>query len=165
MGSSEIVLTNTDAAYLAGFIDGDGSIRPAFIKDMRRTFLWVLRIKISITQRSADAAVLYWIKQLLKGGSIHKYANHCNQVEWTLEGTQQVAKILPQLIPYLRVKKQRAILALEILNIKDRHTNLSSFLAASRLAKQMRLANSREPQLEYIDNVVDEVKERLSVTP
>ncbi len=164
MGSSEVVINQSDAAYLAGLIDGDGSIRPAFLKDERRVFLWIINIKVSITQRPQDADVLNWVKETLQTGYLHHYANH-NQVEWEMGGSRKVRQILPQLLPYLKIKKQRALWALEIINSHDRHTDFNSFLAALDIAKQMRLANSRKPKLEYINDIAQEVKQRLSITP
>ena len=61
----------------------------------------------------------------------------------------------------MRVKKKRAELAIELLSLPDRHTNLKSFIKACKIAKKMRLLNSREPKLEYIDNIIKETQERF----
>ena len=163
MGSSTFTLEQTEAAYLAGFIDGDGSIRPFFARDKRRYLLWIIKIKVSITQRSADAHVLSWVKKVVGGGFIH-ISQKRDQVEWTLNGERQIRELLPHLIPFLIVKKQRAIWAMKILTISNRHHEVASFIKAAKIAKLMRQANSRTPKLSYIDQVVKEVQERV-VTP
>ena len=98
-------MSDIDAAYLAGLIDGEGSILISQKREMRNTW----RLQVSNT----DFGVLSWVKETTGIGSIfcHKHENP----KWKDAGIWQcyswnARKILKQLMPYLKIgeKIQRA---------------------------------------------------------
>jgi len=102
-------LTSEDAAYLAGFIDGEGTITIA-----RSRNCYTIRVLVTNT----DLDVLEWIKKVVGKGSIRKtkkrYENWNDCYVWALDTTYGGKELLSQLLPYLKIKTTNAILCLGI---------------------------------------------------
>ena len=95
--------TDTDLAYLAGFIDGEGSISIFTSVKARRDNL---RFDIYNT----DEGILRWIEQVF-GGRIHIVRRARDgwkqEFTWTC-GQQHAASVLTACLPYLKVKRRQA---------------------------------------------------------
>lgn len=96
-----------DAAYIAGFVDGEGSI----ILHGRMNSIAV-RLSIANTNR----AILEWISEVTGLGCISMHrsetATHKTAWEWLTNG-DGAASIISQLRPHLHIKAAQADLALE----------------------------------------------------
>lgn len=106
----------TDAtvlAYLAGIIDSDGYITASSSTRKGVTYC-APRVGISGTRTEPHelAAALF-------GGKVRSYeprggrAHHRTQYQWVLEG-DRAAKVISAVLPYLRVKRKQALLALDL---------------------------------------------------
>jgi hypothetical protein len=106
-------MTNDEAAYIAGFIDGEGciSIYPCNSKKDNPSFT----PRIIIT--NLDSAVLAWIQEIVGGGNLYKkkkYKEHHRQA-YSLQLTAGVTiPLLKRILPYLKVKTKQAKLALAL---------------------------------------------------
>lgn len=106
--------SNMEYAYIAGFLDGEGSIR--------KYEVWRDRTKVRTTPRYGFE-VVFWntekeplevMKQKLQVGTFSKrptknrtmYGYHIRKME-------DIKKILPKLIPHLIIKKEKALKLLE----------------------------------------------------
>ncbi len=98
-------------AYIAGFLDGDGSI---MLQLRKNTSGKIIRIKtvICIYQDQSHKKDLEWIQKIL-GGYI--YTRNDNISELRIEGFAKVLKILVQLSPFLRFKKKQASLLIKLI--------------------------------------------------
>ena len=103
-------MNDKDAAWLAGYIDGDGTI--SLIAKSKHHFR-----SPQISASCTDEEILLHIKSLIGGyirpGPLKK---NCRSVlQWHLAGANKVISVLIQIEPFLRclVKKQRALLILE----------------------------------------------------
>jgi len=112
-------LSPTDAAYLAGLMDGEGSIVAAMKREKRTTW----RIQVSNT----DFALLQWCMDAAGCGSIvhHKHNNH----KWAESGWWQcyswnARDIMMQILPYMKIaeKIRRANLLIDELDAIERLT-------------------------------------------
>lgn len=101
------ILTKTEAAYLAGFIDGEGCIH---IKRRSKTNAPALVLSVSNTNK----LVILWLcklfnhtfhKRRLKNGTKDAYV-------FVVTG-KKAGYILEQLLPYFKIKKDRAKLAIK----------------------------------------------------
>lgn len=105
------ILTEVQAAYLAGIIDGEGCV---FIQINEG----VLRKNYSLQciVASTNFELLYWILETTGVGSIHKrHSRPGNLQGWNYVSTTLNAKsILESVLPYLIVKKEQAILGIEL---------------------------------------------------
>ncbi len=104
-------------AYIAGFLDGDGSLMLQLKKrsDSKRAIRFMTTI--CFYQDTRHEKTLYWIREVLGIG----YISHRNDgmTELRINGYKQVINILKSLLPYIRFKKlqTRALLqACEILS-------------------------------------------------
>ena len=102
-------LSKEDAAYIAGIVDGEGSLNLNRVhsNDPNRKATYSIRMRITNT----FPGLLDWIGLKVGYGSIgqlKKYKIHYKQAyEWILNGRRAVV-LLKQLYPYLKVKKLQA---------------------------------------------------------
>lgn len=103
-------LSDTDAAYIAGFLDGEGSISlNKSHKNDGRTPSYSLSVKITQNDRN----VLDWIKVTVGMGTICTHSYRSNQ--WTFR-SYRVIDFLKQIYPYLKVKRIQADVAFKYLD-------------------------------------------------
>lgn len=99
-------LTKEERAYIAGFLDGDGSLMLQIKKrgDSKRG--WRFMATICLYQDSRHDSPLTWMKRKFGIG----YLSHRNDgiTELRINGFNQVRDILALLIPYIRFKKAQA---------------------------------------------------------
>jgi len=98
-------IPETTWAYLAGLIDGEGSI--ALANGGKARYWWAAKLSISNTRLH----VLYWIKDVLQVGYVHlsKQINPKARLGgfWAVHGRQADA-VLKRCLPYLRIKREHA---------------------------------------------------------
>ena len=95
-----------DLAYIAGFLDGDGSLMLQIKKrkdgKLKRRFMCT----ICFYQDSRHEKSLFWIKKILKIGFISR--RNDGMTELRINGYKQVKDILQSLIPFIKFKKEQA---------------------------------------------------------
>jgi hypothetical protein len=106
-------------AYLAGFTDGDGCIS---LETSKGTYRYS---RIRWAQKESDSAVLDWVAAFLAGQdlkvtlrnfSVSTRGHRYPQRELAVTNGADTRVILQRLLPYLIVKRDRALAALAILN-------------------------------------------------
>lgn len=99
-------LTMAECAYIAGFLDGDGSIMLQVKKRSDSKRGWRIMATICLYQDTRHEASLLWIRKKLGIG----YVSHRNDrmTEIRINGFQQIREILHLLLPYIRFKKPQA---------------------------------------------------------
>lgn len=104
-------LSQGQAAYIAGIIDGEGSI--IFLHKNKK------RPTIRLTVPNTSKALIDWLKRKTGTGSIiektGRKQNHSKQFIWSCY-SQNAKKILEQCLPYLVVKKKLAEKAIKTFN-------------------------------------------------
>ena len=100
-------------AYIAGFLDGDGSIMLQMHR--RKSGKDVFRIKtvICFYQDSKHLKEVEWIKEVLGCGYIYTRNDHI--CELRIEGFQRVFGTLLKLQPHLRFKRKQVKLMLDLI--------------------------------------------------
>lgn len=105
-------MTETDKAYLAAFIDGEGSISLNLTHTgvTTKTTSYVLRVRVTNT----NLAVLEWIRDTVQYGNIiskKRYPSKSGMTkpawEWYLTNSK-ASILLEQILPYMKVKKLQA---------------------------------------------------------
>lgn len=104
--------TQTQLAYLAGILDGEGSI---YIQSRIRNNSINYFPRFQVVNTNQD--LLNWIKEIFGGTVYEKPRKHLNpkwkmQYEW-FSNREQLDKILPLLVPFLIIKKKHAEIMLE----------------------------------------------------
>jgi intein/homing endonuclease len=118
-------------AYLAGFTDGDGCVTVEYGRGNRYFFG-----RIRWSQKAAASQVLHEIADFLRSNDIkvternfsiatagHKYP----QMELAITNAEDTRRALTEMLPYLIVKRERAVQLLSVLNsvkaLKEKHGN------------------------------------------
>jgi len=114
-----------DLAYIAGFLDGDGSLMLQLKKRKDGLTRWRFMATICFYQDSRHEAPLQWIRSILGIGYLTKRNDGMSELR--INGFVQIHTILKDLLPFIRFKKLQAkiiISAMEIL-VGTRSNNLS----------------------------------------
>ena len=111
--------SNVQLAYIAGFLDGDGSLMLQIKKRNDSKLKGRFMCTICFYQDSRHEKPLYWIKKVLKIGYISK--RNDGMTELRINGYKQVKEILRSLMPFIKFKTNQAkalLKATDILNQK-----------------------------------------------
>jgi LAGLIDADG DNA endonuclease family protein len=117
----ECCLTEAEAAYVAGLIDGEGTITLFTSGTEPGRLSRALRTKVSIA--NTNLLMLERVIEMTGNGAIsttgrRKDPAHKQGYLWRIEASQ-IRRILPQVSPYLVVKQRQAEIVLRVLEIQD----------------------------------------------
>ncbi|MCX6786748.1 MAG: LAGLIDADG family homing endonuclease [Candidatus Kaiserbacteria bacterium] len=120
MGSRSSITKDAELAYIAGFLDGDGSLMLQLKKraDSNRGVRFMATI--CLYQDSRHNAPLSWIRKRLKCGYVSK--RNDGMTEFRVNGFSQVRETLKTLQPYLRFKKKQAKLLIQACKMLEEKT-------------------------------------------
>lgn len=139
-----IKMRNVDLAYIAGFLDGDGSVMVQVKRRSDTSKGWRLMFTICFYQDINHSEPLLWIKKIFGIGYV--YYRNDRIAELRINGIKQVFKILKQLFPYLKFKKCQVKLIIEILSILNKRE-----IAELSMKEKLKIAENiyRSRQLTY----------------
>lgn len=131
-------LTEQELAYIAGFFDGEGSI--GINRSKRQTWL-------EVCFANTDEPIIAWIYSKL-GGRIRVIDRSQKNPKWkkafyAISSSARACKILRTLLPYLRVKKDQAEIAIEYWSLKEQFDGTLAERTDAELALKERLQSSR----------------------
>jgi len=132
VGRRSIVVEKT-RAYIAGFLDGDGSIFLQLIRRKDYVFGFQIRASLVFYQKKSQKKILRWLIHKLRSGYIRD--RNDGMCEYTIVGLGNVKKALEEVEPYLILKRKQAKLALRIISRLEGTTRTSGFLL--RIAKEV----------------------------
>lgn len=105
-------MTEVEKAYIAGFVDGDGSIGLRKCHSERGYIDTLVRLRV--TQASKE--ILDWIGLTTGAGTVRQWARcsnrHRSRFEWYCSGRKALA-VIREIYPYLLVKKLQAEIVLK----------------------------------------------------
>jgi len=151
-------LTDTDRAYIAGFLDGDGSIISQIVKSKDYRFGFYIRLSIAFIQRTDKNWFLKNLKDQLKFGTLRDRNDGIS--EYVIVSSGPVESLLIQLLPYLRIKKRLALHVLKIIESKRNiNNNKLLFIEACSLVDETRSMTytkkrsiTKEVVVKYLDS-------------
>ena len=121
-------------AYIAGFLDGDGSIFLQLISRKGYRLGYQIRASIVFYQKTNQKMILRWLKHKLRFGYLRD--RNDNLSEYTIVGFREVAVVLRKLLPYLLIKRKQAKLALKIISRLENIGSMDSKLLLA-MAKEV----------------------------
>jgi hypothetical protein len=130
--------SKTQLAYIAGFLDGDGSL---MMQIKKRSDNEKIRFMLTICmyQDTRHEKTLLWIRKKLGIGYISR--RNDNITELRINGYKQVEKILKMLKPFIRFKKIQA----------------ESIIKSAKILQKKKISNSDYVKLvEYIIRIQSE---------
>jgi hypothetical protein len=146
-------MKETDYAYCAGLIDSDGTIYIDRFTDKRKShslYNYVLRVKVG----QSDEESVRWLSEVF-GGKYRLYVGRASGkynrkgLYYWAANNQKAAAFLRHLLPYLKIKKKQAVLAIVFAGILlNRNTGKSltheQRTERERCAIKMRQLNQRQ---------------------
>lgn len=127
-------LSKIDSAYIAGFLDGDGSLMLQIKRrkdgQLKRRFMST----ICFYQDSRHERDLYWIRKQVGIGYISRRKDGMSELR--INGFKQVRDIIKKLLPYIRFKRKQAEALYESSNILSSGNN--RYLKKNDLIKLVR---------------------------
>ena len=142
-------------AYIAGFLDGDGSIFFQIVPRKDYKIKFQIRGSVAFYQKTENIEILEWLKKNLKSGYIRN--RRTGMSDYTIVDSKEVEKILNCLQPYVRIKKKQLILGLNILQKIKSVKSDKDFLEVCKLVDKFGEVNySKKRKVTY-----QTVKERL----
>ena len=151
------------AAYLAGFLDGDGSIHIQLIPQAEYRYGFYLRVSVSFHQHRTGRKGLEWIKSQLKAGYIRDRAGDMS--DYIITSRPIIRDLLNAIAPYAVFKKQQVKQALEILDAIDQIGSKESFLAAAQKAESFSILNRSKKRTNNLQKLLDTWNDRTGHTP
>ncbi|HLD37153.1 MAG TPA: LAGLIDADG family homing endonuclease [Candidatus Nanoarchaeia archaeon] len=145
-------MDSTILAYIAGFLDGDGSIFFQIVprKDYRQKFQ--IRSSIAFYQKSNNVVILNWLKEIFGAGYIRHRKEGIS--DYTIVDSKEVKKILLLLQPYVKLKKKQLELGLKIINKLENKNSNEEFLEICKLVdkfKQLNYSRNRKITSEVVN--------------
>ncbi len=124
-------LEKLDAAYIAGFLDGDGSIYVRVKPNATYKFGFQIAPNIVFFQSQKGIKILEELKELIGGGYIRFRKDGI--AEYIIGDMITLQNLVKQIRPYLRLKKLQAELLIQILDQKSRVVTQEDFLSLVKL--------------------------------
>lgn len=93
-------------AYIAGFLDGDGSIMAQLVRRKDYKLGYQIRVSIVFYQKTSHQEILFWLKEQLQHGYIRN--RNDGMTEYAIVGLTEVEQVLKLLQDNLRLKKTLA---------------------------------------------------------
>ena len=128
-------MTNEEKAYIAGFLDGDGSIMAQLVFRKDYKLGYQIRVSLVFYQKTSHQEHLLWLKKQLGFGYIR--ARRDGMTEYTIVGLREVEYVLKLLYPFLRLKK---VLAAKVLALINQHPPARR-MTAKQLVRLSRLVD------------------------
>jgi len=142
------VTDSTILAYIAGFLDGDGSIFFQIIprRDYKQKF--EIRSSIAFYQKTNNIEILSWLKNYFGCGYIRRRESGVS--DYTIVESKEVKRILLLLQQYVRLKKKQVELGLQILEKLENKKTTQDFLEICKLVDKFKDINySKKRKITY----------------
>ncbi len=109
-------------AYIAGFLDGDGSLMFQIKKRKDGKLKKRFMMTICLYQDSRHEKPLYWIRNVLGIGYISRRNDGITELR--INGFKQIRRLIKELIPYIKFKKIQAQAIYKAANLlRDKKTD------------------------------------------
>ncbi len=107
-------MKETTLAYIAGFLDGDGSIM--FQLKPRSDYAYGFQIKVTLAfyQKNSNRSILEWLYENLKVGAIRD--KNDGMSEYDIEGFVPVRQTLEMIKPFVVLKREQVVKALALID-------------------------------------------------
>ena len=144
-------LNEKDLIYLAGFIDGDGSIFAQIVKKSDYKHKFQIRLTVQLTQLKKRKWFLEKIQKQIGAGTIRERGEI---LDYVLVETSNVATLLKQLKPFLVIKQKQANLVLRIIEqLPSTKDSLDKFLELCDFVDQVASLNDSKSRKNTAETV------------
>lgn len=141
-------MQETDKAYIAGLIDGEGCISMSEVKTKRSVY-----IRATLHISMCDRECIEWIKKTVGFGCLNKhFTPRDRKAKWRPQyhlmfACQQANILLKEIYPYLKLKQKQAKLLMELAEIRNNKKLLSLERKAQKKWGSVKLNFSRQKEI------------------
>ncbi len=153
----------TILAYIAGFLDGDGSIFFQLIRRKDYCHGFQIRTSLAFYQKTENEEILLWLKQQFSSGYIRRRKTGIS--DYTIVEPGEVRRILELLEPYVRLKKEHVRLGLEILERLHLAEDATELVSLCRLVDRFQEINYSKKRTNTSAVVIDFLESRGYLAP
>ena len=132
-------LSQQQKAYIAGFLDGDGSIYVQLKPNTSYRYKFQIAPMIVFYQSQKENSNLCWLQKTINRGYLRK--RNDGIVEYIIGDTNSITELAQNLLPYLRLKQKQAKLLLEVIKRKKNLKTAEEFLALARKIDEFQIIN------------------------
>lgn len=129
----------TTIAYIAGFLDGDGSVFFQIVSRPSYKLKFQIRGSIAFYQDTKNKEILEWLKETFGAGYIRHRKTGIS--DYTIVEPKEVYRILKLLQPYVKLKKKQVEIGLEILNKLENMKSKNELLNICKLVDRFKELN------------------------
>ena len=122
-------LSNKQKAYIAGFLDGDGSIHVRLKPNSTYRFRFQISPSLVFYQSKKEKSYMQWLKNLIGRGYIRERKDGI--IEYVIGDVKSIRILLESIEPYLKLKKRQASLMLKTLGMKEKVKSAKDFVKLS----------------------------------
>lgn len=149
--------------YVAGFVDGDGSINAQIVRRADYRLRFQIRVTITFFQKGERYHFLQRLEKQIGLGKCRK--RNDGMAEYAIVGKQSVEKVIPILLPFLRIKKRQATLVLQVCKQLNKEQTKEEFLETCMLVDQIAALNDSKKRLITTETVRNEWSEEKYPSP
>ena len=153
----------TILAYIAGFLDGDGSIFFQLVGRKDYRYGYQIRTSVAFYQKTKNQQILHWLKSQFESGYIRHRKTGIS--DYTIVEPAEVGRILRLLGPYVRLKKDHVTLGLQILERLPLINNPDKFLNLCCLVDRFQDINYSKKRTITSKTVEDFLRSRSHLAP
>lgn len=142
-------LSETDKAYIAGIVDGEGCITVCARSPKSTSRETSIQYVLTVSIQMCDDDLIRWIHSAIGGiGSVYRYKhhqpNHKDATSLRL-GVRDGVILLRLILPYLRLKRRQAELFIEMVDIRKQSRVKRQFMPERQrqICDEFRVLNHR----------------------
>ncbi len=133
------VFSSTQKAYLAGFLDGDGSIYVRLKPSSEYRYGFQVAPYVVLFQSSKDRANFERICAMIGSGYLRERKD--GMLEYVVQRQKAIHELLSNIKEHLVLKRERADLILEILKKKSEVRCKKDFVVLAEMIERFRILN------------------------
>lgn len=145
------LLSTEDRAYIAGFLDGDGSVFLQLVQRADYKLKFQIKTTVNFTQKSSRVWFLEYLLKKVGCGIVRDRKDGC--WEYAISQNNEVKSLLEALAPHLVVKNKQARLALRVIGSLSKNQSIESFLNSVELVEQVAALNDSTNRTITIETV------------
>ncbi len=156
-------LSKEQKAYIAGFLDGDGSIHVRLKPNSTYRFRFQISPSLVFYQSKKEKSYMQWLKNLIGRGYIRERKDGI--VEYTIGDIESIKNLLESIEPYLKLKKRQARLMLKTLKMKEKVKNAKDFVKLSEEIDKFQKLNYSKKRIQNSLEVKKVLKKERFLAP
>ena len=151
------------AAYLAGFVDGDGCINAQIVKRADYRLKFQIRCSVTFYQKTKRIHILEWVQKQI-GGTLRRRPDKMSEL--AVVGPAKVLALLDLIGPYVRIKQPQVKLVRYILQHQSKSGDPQAFLTLCEKVDQFTQLNdskNREITSQVVRSVLGDMSSIVPV--